>query len=98
MNESRTKKVSTENFMKGRTLLFGRLLSRLAMVSVAFGLVLQSEATVTTLTHLNSSVQVDSDSPAGMFNWTVDGFNPLQQQWFWCRIGNNPEAPINSLS
>ena len=33
-----------------------------------------------------------------MTNWTVDGVNQLNQQWFWFRVGSTgPEAPINSI-
>ena len=32
-----------------------------------------------------------------MNNWTVDGGNQLNQQWFWYRIGNGLAAPINTI-
>ena len=33
-----------------------------------------------------------------MNNWTVDGVNHMFQQWFWYRVGNNPEASIDTLA
>ena len=50
------------------------------------------------LVNNNSTALIDPNSSAGMFNWTVDGVNQLNQQWFWYRVGNNPEAPINTIS
>ena len=58
----------------------------------------QSQAAIITLVDNNSVAQIDNGSSAGMFNWSVDGQNQLAQQWFWYRIGNNPEAPINTIS
>jgi hypothetical protein len=46
----------------------------------------------------NSTASVDVDSPAGMFQWTVDGVNHLNQQWFWYRVGSGPQFPINTIS
>lgn len=49
-------------------------------------------------TGLNSSVTVDTNSQAGVSNWTVDGVNHLSQQWFWYRIGNaGGESSIDTL-
>jgi hypothetical protein len=58
----------------------------------------QSQAAIITLVDNNSVAQVDNGSSAGMFNWSVDGQNQLAQQWFWYRVGNNPEASINTIS
>src|SRR5262245_58397633 len=49
------------------------------------------------LSNGNSSAQIDPNSQAGMFNWFVDGVNNLNQQWFWYRVGANPEASINTI-
>jgi hypothetical protein len=46
----------------------------------------------------NSKAWVDVNSSAGMYQWTVDGINHLNQQWFWYRAGGGPQAPINSIS
>lgn len=52
-----------------------------------------------TLTDLNSLAKVDPSSQAGMFNWSVDGANYMNQQWFWYRVGNTgPEYAIDTLT
>ena len=52
-----------------------------------------------TLTSGNSSVTINAASQTGMNNWTVDGQNQLNQQWFWYRIGSSgPEAAINTIN
>ncbi len=45
----------------------------------------------------NSTVSFDAGSQAGTFDWLVDGTSHLVQQWFWFRIGNNPEQSIDTL-
>jgi hypothetical protein len=89
-------------FMKGSKFDFcGRTISvrLLSPLLVVAGLALNSQAQIVTLSHLNSSAQVNTASSAGMFNWTVDGQNQLAQQWFWYRVGTNgPEAAINTIS
>ncbi|MBL0927500.1 MAG: hypothetical protein IBJ11_07595 [Phycisphaerales bacterium] len=36
----------------------------------------------------NSSALIDPVSPAGMFNWTIDGVTNLNRQWFYFRVGD----------
>lgn len=50
------------------------------------------------LTHNNSTAIVDPDTNAGMHTWEVDGSDQLFQQWFWYRVGNNPEDSIDTIS
>lgn len=73
-------------------------------VSIAFALctllgAASAPAAFITLTDLNAVATFDlATGGAGLSNWTVDGVNQLQQQWFWYRIGNTgPEMPVNSL-
>jgi len=54
-------------------------------------------ATVVTLTDGNSSFAVSLDTQAGAFQWLMDGTNQLYQEWFWYRIGNNPQQSIDTL-
>jgi hypothetical protein len=69
------------------------------VVCLAFQiLTLQSDAVVYTLTDGNSTASIDPSSQAGMFDWTVNGQDQLAQQWFWYRIGNNPEQSIDTIS
>ena len=53
---------------------------------------------IESLINFNSTASIDPNSQSGMFNWTVDGQNQLAQQWFWYRVGNNPEQAINTIS
>jgi hypothetical protein len=57
----------------------------------------QASAALYTLTDQNSSVTVDTASQAGAYNWAVDGQDILYQQWFWYRIGNTAEHPIDTV-
>lgn len=45
-----------------------------------------------------STAAINTASSAGMFNWTVDGQNQLNQQWFWYRTDGGVAQPINSIS
>jgi len=57
-----------------------------------------AHATVKSLTDGNSVAWIDLDSSAGMYEWTVDGINHLNQQWFWYRVGSGAQSPINAIS
>ena len=60
-----------------------------------------SQATMTTLTDLNSTVEVDSGigdgSAWGMYTWTVDGVYNMSNQWFHYGIGNGDIVQIDAL-
>lgn len=56
-----------------------------------------AQAQVYTLTSQDSSAQVNATNAAGMFNWTVDGKNYLNTQWFWLAVGNGAPTAINNL-
>jgi len=43
----------------------------------------------------NSLVSVSTT--AGVLDWIVDGTSQLSRQWFWYRIGDDPEVPITLL-
>lgn len=47
----------------------------------------------------NSSALIDPTGPLpyGNYSWTVDGVEQLALQWFWYRIGNNPESALHTL-
>ena len=34
--------------------------------------------------------------PEGMYYWDVEGIEHIQDQWFWYRIGSNPEVSLGS--
>ncbi len=46
----------------------------------------------------NSIATLDPLSQTGMSQWTVDGTNYLQQQWFWFRSGQVSLTSIDSLT
>jgi hypothetical protein len=43
-----------------------------------------------TITEENSTVNIVTNSQAGMNSWTIDGHNVLDQQWFWYRLDGDP--------
>lgn len=46
----------------------------------------------------NSSVTIDPTSTAGVEDWTINGQNQLNQEWFWFRVGNQKgQSSLNSL-
>lgn len=50
-----------------------------------------------TLTDDNSTAVINPAS-TGMVDWTVDGVDHLNQQWFWYRVGDTAEASIDTLA
>jgi hypothetical protein len=52
-----------------------------------------SQATIFNLLDENSTADIDTGSSSGMFNWTVDGIDHLFNQWFYYRIGGDPNDP-----
>ncbi len=73
----------------GSTAVFAFALAALVGVRV--------NAAVVPLTDKNSVAVFDTASPAGQFDWFVDGVDQMSQQWFWFRVGNNPEQSLDSL-
>jgi len=57
-----------------------------------------SQPNIYTLTDQNSSALVNVNSQAGMYNWTVDGINVLNQQWFWLGVSNAAPVSIDQIS
>jgi hypothetical protein len=74
--------------------------SRLALLLLTGALIspIQARAATVDLVDGNTIASVDFDSSAGMYRWLVDGQNQLRQQWFWYRVGNGLQAPINTIS
>ena len=77
-----------------------RIVSLFAVLFVSAALVSPSasQAATWTLTDANSVAIMNLDDAAGMYHWSVDGYNQLTQQWFWYRIGSGLQAPINAIS
>ena len=57
-----------------------------------------AQAVIGNLSDGSSSISIDLSSSAGMTSWIAGGANQVAQEWFWFRIGNNAEAPINTIS
>jgi hypothetical protein len=58
----------------------------------------ESSAQVSNLFDGNSVVQVNVSSPAGMFNYSVDGVNQVNNQWFYYKAGAmSSDASIDSV-
>jgi hypothetical protein len=57
-----------------------------------------ARADLIVLKDLNSTVNINTGSDQGMFDWIVDSVDQLKRQWFWYRTGNGDfESPINTL-
>ena len=57
-----------------------------------------ANATLWTLTDNNTTVNIDSASQGGMYNFIIDGQDHLSQQWFWYRAGTTgQEFSIDNL-
>jgi hypothetical protein len=84
-----------------RDFVFNRkgIVSLCAALVVAGVLVLPGRgvATIVTLNDSGSSATINLDSSAGMFNWSVDGQDQLNQQWFWYRTDGGIARPINTI-
>jgi hypothetical protein len=51
-----------------------------------------------TLSDQNTTIHITTNSSAGMDNWTTDGQNVLDQQWFWYRVGpSGGQSALNTL-
>jgi hypothetical protein len=86
--------------MKDSTNCFtGKFISlRLLTLTLAFpAIVLPCTAQIYNLSDNNSSAQVNVGSQTGLSQWSVEGQNQLNQQWFWYGIGSGPLASINTI-
>lgn len=62
----------------------------------------QSQAQII-LTDNNSEARLDPTTQAGMYYWAVQNTptsyqNELNKQWFWYRVGSDPELSIDTIS
>ena len=71
------------------------LASAIGVCILSFGTV--AHANIVTLSDLNSTATFDTQSSAGQFSWLVDGVEQIATQWFWYRLGNNPEQSVDAL-
>ena len=59
---------------------------------------LECDAEIYTLSDGNSIAQINPSDQTGMFNWSVNGQNQLNKQWFWYSVGSDPERSIDTIS
>ena len=58
---------------------------------------MQSQAATVTLTDGAALARIDTGSSAGMYEWSINGINQLNNQWFWFRNGSaGPQYSIES--
>lgn len=67
------------------------------VAGASFGLASAASAGTLNLADQNSSVAINTTSPAGLTNWTVDGQNIATQQWFYYAIGGGSQSSIDTL-
>lgn len=72
--------------------------SWLALSFLAALCTLPVQVRAVTLTSGNSIVDIDPYNQMGMNSWNVDGQNQMYQQWFWYRVGSNPESSIDTIA
>jgi len=60
------------------------------------GSVVQSEAQIYTLSARDTSVQINLTN--GVSDWTIDGVNQLNQQWFYYSVGSGPVYSIDQIA
>ena len=85
--------------MKIFKMSFVRKIRGVLVVLSLFGFVVQSEATVYTLTHKNSVATFDIGAGPDSWNaWKINGQDQLNNSWFYYRVGGSgPEYPIENL-
>lgn len=73
-----------------------------ALISALCTAALSASATAVaapvTLQDGNATVQIDPESHAGMSDWTINGVDHLDQQWFWYSVDGQAEKPIDQLT
>ena len=67
------------------------------LIAILFaGTVVQSGAQIYTLSAQDSSVQINL--AGGLSDWTIDGVNQLNQQWFYYSVGSGPVYSIDTIA
>jgi hypothetical protein len=66
------------------------------LVAILFaGAMAQCEATIYTFGARDTSLQIDTAS--GISQWTIDGVNQLNKQWFYYSVGGGPVYSIDTI-
>lgn len=53
--------------------------------------------TLTDIKGLNTVVNIDPYTQAGIYEWLVDGTNHMRQNSYWFSVGSGPVTPVSSL-
>ena len=84
-----------------RRAALGRLGAVALAIAVALVLAPAARAVPVTMTDGNSTVLIDPESSAGIYDWTIGGTSHLAQQWFWFRASvdgwNDREYSIDTI-
>jgi hypothetical protein len=60
--------------------------------------IVQSQAQNYTLAARNSSLQVNIGTGGGLSDWTINGVNQLEQQWFYYSVGSGAVNSIDTIA
>jgi hypothetical protein len=91
---------NTEGIMrknKGKSILLAAAATVASILGTAAS---PAHAAPILLQDYNSSVTINptTPSPSGVTNWTVDGTNQLNQQWFWFAVNGGSPTNLNTLA
>jgi hypothetical protein len=64
----------------------------LAIIVIGGLAVSNAPAALVTLSDANSTLDMDTASSGGEYNWVIDSVDVLSRQWFWYRIGTSGAA------
>jgi hypothetical protein len=95
-----TVSANTEGIMrknKGKSIL---LAAAATVASILGAAASPAHAAPILLQDYNSSVTINptTPSPSGVTNWTVDGTNQMNQEWFWFAVNGGAPTNLNTLS
>lgn len=81
---------------KGRSILLAAATAVITLLGTSA--VKTASASNVQLIDQNSSITINPTSSAGLENWTVDGVNQVNQEWFWYNVGNSGgQSSIDTL-
>ena len=60
--------------------------------------VIHSNAQIISARNTSLQANLTGGFSAGLTDWTINGVNELQEQWFYYSVGNGPVASIDSIS
>ena len=86
----------THRLSKCRSVILGAAAAAVTLLGVSAAR--PARAANILLSSGNSTVTIDPTSTAGVEDWTINGQNQLNQEWFWIRTGNETgQSSLDSL-